>query len=145
MISGHSGTTLNDAIREWLAMADPSWPTPMARDRKGAGRNGHASPTLEAAVRAADESQLFPTPRASDARRGTLDRYRKERGAGGPNLPSALREWTDAPFHRDPSIDPAGTPGSPTVYLNPSFVEALMGFPIGWTDLPRSETLSLKL
>lgn len=95
MLTGHSGTTLNDAIREWLAMTDPA--------------------------RAAEENQLFPTPRASDARR------------------------KDAPFHHDPSIDPAGTPGSPTVYLNPSFVEALMGFPIGWTDLPRSETLSLKL
>lgn len=30
----------------------------------------------------------------------------------------------------------------PAVYLDPSFTEALMGFPIGWTVLARSETLS---
>lgn len=32
-----------------------------------------------------------------------------------------------------------------TVYPHPEFVEALMGFPVGWTDLEDSETLSLPM
>ena len=97
MITGHSGTTLNDAIREW--------------------------------------STEWPTPTRSDAERGPGSRYMR----GNPTLSVAAR---DHDSRRDPSTAPAGSAGSPTVYLNPSFVEALMGFPIGWTDLPRSETLA---
>lgn len=97
-------TTLTDAVLEWLDLTDPPWPTPMERDRRGAGSLGRASPTLEAAALARD----------------AVSRRVRSIGRGGPD-------------------------GSPTVYLSPSFVEALMGFPIGWTDLPRSETLLLKL
>lgn len=100
MIRGHSGTTLNDAIDAWANTVHPKWPTPMARDRKGAGCNG-ATPTLEAAARALSGSPLRPS-----------------------------------------IATPGAAAGSPAGFLNPSFVEALMGFPIGWTVLQRWETLS---
>ena len=39
-----------------------------------------------------------------------------------------------------PTTPPAGTAGAKHPVLNPEFVEALMGFPIGWTAFDRSET-----
>lgn len=129
MITGHSGTTLTDAIRQWSASADPSWPTPMARDRKGAGTNGGRSPTLETAARA------WPTPMRADADRGLSSRFKR----GNPTLGSTALEHHS---HQDHSIATGGIDGSAPVYLHPSFVEALMGFPIGWTVCRRSETLS---
>ena len=92
------------------------WPTPTARDCKGANSmkhltqpkvpgNNHHVRQLENAVK------LFTTPCAADAQ-GTH---------GGAN-------------HRSLRTDVAGQ-------LNPTWVEWLMGFPPGWTDLNASETL----
>lgn len=112
MVTGHSGTTLTDAIRQWSKL------------------NGRTSPTLETAARA------WPTPMRADADRGTSSRFKR----GNPTLGATAIEHQD--FRRDHSIAKAGIGGSAPVYLHPSFVEALMGFPIGWTVSPRSETLS---
>ena len=90
------------------------WPTPNA----GAGRGGPdfahrkrvKSISLQTAV------QIWPTPAARDYRYPNKKPY-SERGGGkqGEQLPNAV--------------------GGP---LNPTWVEWLMGFPLGWTDLKRS-------
>ncbi len=97
MVTGHTGTTLLDAIRQWAT----DWPTPMAKD----GERGMGS--------------LFMR--------------------GNPTLGAAAKRCAS---HLDLSTWEVGPDGSPLVVLHPCFVETLMGFPIGWTSLPRSETLS---
>jgi len=94
------------------------WPTPSATDGKGSGVNGDLRDRLDYAVeRGATKTKKFwPTPRAgSDAMCG---------GSGH----AKMLKGTDLEINR----------GS----LNPQWVEWLMGFPEGWTDLKPSETLS---
>ena len=61
-------------------------------------------------------AKLLPTPVANDSKNATFP----PAAANWDNLPGALM--------RDDSIQTGG----PT-YLNPSFVEEMMGFPVGWT------------
>jgi len=104
--------------------------------------------------------QMFPTPVASDATRGADQRNREN--AGGPNLLSAVqmfptptsRDWKDTPGMAMESVNPDGSRRDRTellpgrIYsqipeedrkssgqLNPTWVEWLMGYPLGWTDL----------
>lgn len=104
-------------LRDWVAVQEGKslWPTPTARDCKGTNRLKHLTqpktPGNNHHVRQlANAVKLFTTPCAADAQ-GTH---------GGDNCRS-LR------------TDVAGQ-------LNPTWVEWLMGFPPGWTDLNASET-----
>lgn len=47
----------------------------------------------------------------------------------GVSLTDAMDQW-----YRDRAILPDGIDGLRRMVLNPEFIEALMGFPIGWTD-----------
>jgi hypothetical protein len=93
------------------------------------------------------EVGLWPTPLASNGT-GAGQRW-KGRSAGQDNLDERIARLemfktpTAAPFSHGGSggelhkqIAPNGGP------LNPTWVEWLMGFPLGWTDLPASETPS---
>ena len=96
--------------------ASQMWPTQTARDCKGANSLKHLTqpkaPGNNHHVRQlANAVKLFTAPCAADAQ-GTH---------GGDN-------------HRSLRTDVAGQ-------LNPTWVEWLMGFPPGWTDLNASETL----
>ena len=106
---------LGTDVQGYSSPASQMWPTPTARDCKGANSlkhltkpktqgNNHHVRQLENAVK------LFTTPCASDAQ-----------GSHGGNNRRSLR------------TDVAGQ-------LNPTWVEWLMGFPPGWTDLNASET-----
>lgn len=68
-------------------------------------------------------TRLIPTPRASDYKGAATNRF-----AGGGHYRHQLHELTEA--------TPFGIIGR----LNPEWVEWLMGFPIGWTELSASET-----
>jgi hypothetical protein len=68
-------------------------------------------PNLETVV-----ARLIPTPTVNDAKNSTL--------------PPSLRGRDSLPGHMLRSD--STTTGGPT-YLNPSFVEEMMGFPVGWT------------
>mgnify|MGYP007071577764 CR=1 FL=1 len=68
---------------------------------------------------------MLPTMGATEEK-GTV----KNRYVGSPNF----RGSRTAEGLRTSSKDP--------IYLNPSFAEAIMGFPIGWTELSASETPS---
>jgi hypothetical protein len=76
---------------------------------KGINGNGMGMPLTIAA-------QLLPTPTVNDA--------------GNSTLPPSLRGRDSLPGQmlRDDSI-----PTGPGTHLNPSFVEEMMGFPVGWT------------
>ena len=108
-----------------------NWPSPMASDavaivdQHGAGN-----------LRLLGAARLFPTPAARD--------YRSEKGgektlahfnrSAGPSLPAFVEHSPQAPQIPD---GPQSSESAPTSRrrLNPRFVEWLMGFPIGWTEL----------
>jgi len=113
-----SGMTQNGVLfqqAEWVHITDATelllWPTPTARDYKDGLkpriRNGKIQrDTLGRAV------AIWPTPVAS----GGLD--------GGAHSRATMRKLDNTPYE----VPPTGK-------LNPQWVEWLMGFPIGWTDL----------
>jgi hypothetical protein len=96
-----------------------TWPTPTARDHKDTGdlRNVPEKSLLPRVVQRVERS--WPTPTASE---GTGSGHSTD---GGKNLRTVVAESESKP-------------GS----LNPEFVEWLMGYEIGWTALPPSETPS---
>lgn len=63
--------------------------------------------------------KLLPTPTATDWRHGSPSHKNRE---GSPNLRDSMAEMAGASR------------------LNPYFVEEMMGYPIGWTELEDSET-----
>ena len=123
------------------------WPTPAARDYKGSNSMEHLtrdSNNRNHVDQLANAVKLFPTPVAGDAT-----------GTTGGNMCSSLRTFTkmfptpraqsftgasQAP-NRQGSADLQTVVASPgNGQLNPTWVEWLMGFPIGWTELSASET-----
>ena len=71
--------------------------------------------------------QIWPTPTASD---GT------QRGVGQaprPSLSTLARTWPTETATLGRHGEVTGQGGTPGLALNPAFVEALMGFPAGWT------------
>ena len=104
-------------------------PTPAASEYTSniggsAGRVGRERYSLTGMAR----YNKWPTPTASDGRRGAL----KTASRSNPN--SAHHSGTTLVDYVDPDRD-----GGP---LNPAWVEWLMGFPVGWTDLEPSATQS---
>lgn len=99
------------------------WPTPTTQDAKNnAGPSQWERNTLPLNV----EVMMWPTPTAMDSH--------SSGGKEGKNV-----TLTDATVRSsrpdDQPESPNGKPGSTRLrVLNPRFVEALMGWPIGWTD-----------
>lgn len=92
------------------------WPTPLASDWKRNGAPGdhrRNSPSLGAMV------QLWPTPNASDANKWS-------------NQTLADRIAKKQQVRLNTAVSPEGGKGG---QLNPTWVEWLMGWPTGWTDL----------
>jgi DNA (cytosine-5)-methyltransferase 1 len=108
------------------------WPTPAARD----WRSGAASEEILAAnARPLNEmAALWPTPRGSDGEKGGPN---ARDGAGSPHL-SNMAVRSSRPDQPTPKDGGDGSTAGRT--LNPRFVEALMGWPIGWTDCERPVT-----
>lgn len=102
------------------------YPTPKASDGERGGRG-----ELLALVRGKKTRQMWPTPEASD---GSGGRVSKELGGKRPSGAKRSITLATAVKHK--------TPDAGTGQLNPQWVEWLMGFPIGWTDLGDSETPS---
>jgi len=86
-----------------------------------------------------DAMRQWPTPCARDHKGGNLKPY-SERGGGtkGEQLPNFVRHH----FHQVPTTPTDGDGGPVPVVLNPEFVEALMGLPIGWTAYAYLATVS---
>jgi hypothetical protein len=84
-----------------------------------------------------EKGSLWPTPIAQDAggsRRATVPKKASQKSKDGTTLTDASR------LHG--AITTRGEDGLSQVFLNPQFVESLMGLPIGWTDFAPLETQS---
>jgi len=124
-----------------VRVARETWPTPNSRDWKDTGptQGNRKAPNLGTAVH-------WPTPRSSDSNGPGLH------GDGGMDLRTAVllptpnaRDWKGLPGA--PGRARGGRQSSLPVSvgsgrLNPTWVEWLMGFPLGWTDCGRSATRS---
>ena len=95
-----------------LSTAAKNWPTPMASDANGPGHGAErqGGPNLRTAVQAGGR---WSTPKARDWRSG--------KGASGLDC--------NAP-DLNVQVTMAGEGA-----LNPEWTEALMGFPVGWTEV----------
>ena len=129
------------------------WPTPLATDGSNGGpnqRGGKGDMRLSSAV------ALWPTPRSNDAeKRGNfdLDNPRNGLAAAAKRFPTPTKSdykgsgpqmlRSDGKIRGD-RLDYAterNQDGSPVGgQLNPTWVEWLMGWPLGWTDLRPLET-----
>lgn len=130
------------------------WPTPnvpnggrtMSEEdalRKGRTAKGKRQVGLESAVK------FWPTPRSSpNENRQTRPTASQQAGKHGMNLATAVNLWATPTVHGNTNrvgVSPTSGNGLATQVggsLNPNWVEWLMGYPIGWTDLKGSETPS---
>ncbi len=111
------------------------WPTPKAQNANAPGLHGDGAPDLQTAV------HLWPTPCHQDGKNANLPPSQEARDT----LPGAgLRQgmWSTPQAHDADkwSYRQQGYTRNLThqvqsrgYYLNPEWVECLMGFPIGWT------------
>jgi hypothetical protein len=128
------------------AIARAMWQTPVADDacNRAAGKwSSRGEPKLSAQV-------MWPTPKANDAeKRGNFDTSNPRNG-----LPAAAKAWPTPTVNdsRNSTLPPSqakhdNIPGAllrdgemAGGQLNPTWVEWLMGWPLGWTDLKPLET-----
>lgn len=125
----------------WSSVTLPKW---------GMTRSGalFQHPTLERPI-SATAAGLWPTPLRSDATRGDCN---SERSRRSPSLVSAYRSWPTPVASMAKGSSPAALTrksgadrsndrldhavmASDGGQLNPEWVEWLMGWPIGWTEL----------
>ncbi len=157
------GKYISSQKQKDLTYAVAMWPTPTARDCKGANSMAHL--TREGSKNHTDQLanavRLWPTPSASDCGRtainpiltsnGTIRHQNKSGGQSYARL-DAVAAMFPTPTTRDyksPDMNPDSKRFSQKTelnsviggQLNPTWVEWLMGFPIGWTDLSVSEML----
>ncbi len=109
---------------EDLQTAVQKWPTPTARDYKSGKHQTQTQRGRTAGPSLAEAVTQWPTPQARDHRIGTASRKGDPARHGGWNL----NDWVASPE----------TGGA----LNPTWVEWLMGFPLGWTAFTPSATAS---
>jgi hypothetical protein len=146
---GHKRHSLQSLARQGLL------PTPTAMGGGGSSRSGdriNETPTLQGMAR---KGLLYiPTPTAGDSRSSGSRNTENSKANPGTSLTDFVRSdggqgrqvaTPDANCWKggirkaqitDPTYGILPTGGQ----LNPTWVEWLMGFPTGWTDLERSET-----
>ena len=148
------GETLHNAVKRDL------WPTPRAADFKGAVNPSETTArrveTGEANLpEAVVESQRWQTPVADDAVERKDGKYNSR---GEPKLSAQVKMWPTPRASEWKGTGPLGSKshkhrldrgyldatvqerGQRTGKLNPTWVEWLMGYPGGWTDLEDSAT-----
>ena len=132
------------------------WPTPAARDHKDTGENtDYEKLAKKSKLSGAVKSEMYPTPRASEVAatitmEAALNRVEKTGYKANLEENVALREQEKMFLTPGANEDAAGKPtgkmqrmlgNSPEVRntgkgtLNPDWVEWLMGYPPGWTDI----------
>lgn len=134
-------------------------PTPTVGDSKSAANktaNRSRNDLHHSGVTLTDWARLLPTQQASDSmRKGADYAKQKNKRGGADDLQTAMIKLLATPRASD--WKDCGDPGSKSQIhmlgkqylsaqvkktgelLNPQFVEAMMGFPIGWTELDASE------
>lgn len=86
--------------------------------------------------------QMWQTPQASDVK-GRMTAFKNQHPTQAClSLRGQVNEW--ASTHQDQPTPMDGETISKREVLSPSFVEGLMGWPIGWTDFAPLETASYR-
>lgn len=127
-------TSQRSLLTDWTPFLE-NWP------RQGLMRNGRAyrHRLWEPAINATGGG-LLPTPRANSAM--TVDlRTQQDRPELQPNLETVMARMLPTPVARDYKgrsqrgdlLPDRFVPTGGGIYLNPSFVEEMMGFPVGYT------------
>jgi len=111
------------------------WATPLARAAKGRSAKRQGSLALP------NQAQTWPTPTVGDSKASGSRNTPTSSAHAGVSLTDAVTTGSSA-GRRDRETPTDGGDGSPPVVLSPLFVEALMGFPIGWTGFDALETRS---
>ncbi len=138
------------------ATAGGALPTPKAGDGERGRDKARARPDTKARELATVlRDQMLPTPYASFGMSMELSKRQTERRRNrgkGPNLEEAIA-WSFLPTptandSKNASLPPSqaerdglagamlrddSIPTGAATYLNPSFVEEMMGYPVGWT------------
>jgi hypothetical protein len=117
-----------------------TWPTPGASDEKWrisqadtAARRIASGKQVSLECRAVDAVSKWPTPAARDAKGANgPEHLAKERGHHD-QLPNRVALWDFPPALKTPMAGVAGSRPVVPLRLNPAFVEALMGWPPGWS------------
>lgn len=140
-------------MQKWPAHRN-LWPTPVAKDdgktpeahmamKEKMGRKTISS--LAVMVKAMEQGKYreqWPTPTVSD--KGSGDYY----GNGSPKLSGAVAKWPTPTAHnaKETAAPSEYKRNTPTLAaqaggsLNPTWVEWLMAWPLGWTDCEHSAT-----
>lgn len=105
----HNRRGSSERSGDGLATVVKLWPTPHRNCSNGAGEHGDGGRNIQTAV-------MWPTPRANKPEGYASDGF-------GPTLAQCVT-GEDRPSYG---------------LLSPDWIENLMGFPIGWTDLGRDE------
>ena len=156
------GDCLNDVVKGRKGWDKKMWPTPRCQMTRPVKirkdlKKGHKG-NLEEVVAVAQSSQMWPTPtrrdyKGTNALEGLTRKDGKSRMDQLPNA-VAYKQWPTpcAGDYRSPNLNPCkeGQKIEPASghallakvggQLNPNWVEWLMGWPIGWTDLNALET-----
>lgn len=114
------------AGRPSLDTLGANWGTPLARDGSSKASGGRRG-TLNLQVQAGQWS----TPTVSDAKASRRQGYMLRGNKGSTLTDQLVLFYTTGPHGA--TTPTAGRVTSPTVVLNPEFVEALQGFPRGWS------------
>lgn len=115
-----TGNNTRSRGRPSLEQQARNWRTPLARDGKGKTRQRDSLPNQVA---------TWPTATATDSKDSARHTTTTGIMHSGTTLLDAVRS------HPRPTTAPAGNDGDELVVLNPAFVEAMMGFPPGWTHV----------
>ena len=123
---GPQGQSYKDNGRDLPAAV--LWPTPRASDYKGCGPVGSSSAEHFLEKGYLSGAVLYATPNARDWKNATAKEWDNPKNTRNLNRQIAkLSEGEKSTEARNGQ-------------LNPTWVEWLMGFPLGWTDLSASET-----
>jgi hypothetical protein len=120
------GVQLANQVSEWATPVVPNGGRTLS-DEDVAAKGSTAKGKWQ--VDLANQVRLWSTPNAREWK--GPGRKGGNHGPDGDGLPAQV-------------MQKAGDDGSPRAVLNPRFVEALMGFAIGWTDFEPLETLSCR-
>lgn len=113
-----------------LQAAASQWPTPVSGDSRGGSASARAK---EQGFRElSEEAQAWPTPTSTDHKGSTRPGQR----VGQMSEAAEQRFQTPRAGAKGPAGEDSTHGGQPRgKRLNPAFVEWLMGFPTGWTNL----------
>ena len=126
-----------------------NWPTPTTADVYTDNlKSSQQTDGSMHSVSLGQAVQMWPTPRSNTAMASLITPAIANDPKRFPNLETVVgrRMWPTPTAHPDNS-NKNGQFANPTLgdavggRLNPMWVEWLMGFPLGWTDLEDSETL----